>query len=180
MSGTNLFNCFPFGGQMSNQGNIEIQKNPFDFISFDDELSDLSPCFQYESENENYSITETITIRDQIIENNTNANLSFTESTNESTAKVTKRKIKLSKKAKLFKNAFYQIFTTKKRFPKKLVQKIHEFVSKFIPINKISRDQIRCIDLYFKEFACFSELIISFIQNNRLKILESIPELSEV
>lgn len=91
-----------------------------------------------------------------------------------------KRKVGLSPQADEFKKLYYQIFTSKKKFPKELVKQIHDII--LIPcfLKKMSREEYRRIDLYFQEYSKYSERILIYLQKHKRELLESIPELSDL
>lgn len=88
-----------------------------------------------------------------------------------------KRRIDLSGPSKSFKNFFYKIFTTKAKFPKQLVCKIHNKVCKSLNLPKISREESRSIDLYFQNYSKDSERILIYLHQHKEELLELIPEL---
>lgn len=97
--------------------------------------------------------------------------------TSESSTKYSKKKVDLSRNANKFKLLFYQIFTTKKRFPKELVRKIHNIISDFCHLQKMTREEFRSIDLYFRNYSKYSEYILNFLQLHRKEIMRLVPEL---
>ncbi|KAK8887613.1 hypothetical protein M9Y10_038665 [Tritrichomonas musculus] len=60
--------------------------------------------------------------------------------------------IKLSDEEQYFKDQYYKIFTSRKKFPKKYVQLIHNnvLVGKIKGFKKMERDDFRSINIYFK------------------------------
>lgn len=94
------------------------------------------------------------------------------------TFKAHKRKVKLSPKARYLKNHFYLIFTNRKKFPKDLVKKIHEFIEKPLHLKHFSRNMIRSHDLYFKENAENCEKILKYLVENKQKIITQFPEIN--
>ena len=88
-----------------------------------------------------------------------------------------KTTIKLSEKALNFQFSFYQIFTTRKRFPKKYVALIHNEICHNLNLRRINRDETRSIFLYFENFSKYAEKILIFIQNNKEEIIKKLPEL---
>ena len=92
-----------------------------------------------------------------------------------------KRKVDLSLRAKLFKYAFYKIFTSnKKKFPKELVIKIHNFICRYLPLPIMSRELRRNIDMYFDVYSQYSEIILCSLQQHKEELLEAIPELANL
>lgn len=77
--------------------------------------------------------------------------------------RASKRKVGLTQKADLFKKMYYQIFTSKKKFPKMLVKQIHEIILVPCFLDKMSREEYRRIDLYFQDYAKYSDRISLFI-----------------
>lgn len=104
----------------------------------------------------------------------------FEGSNSRGSTRASKRKIDLSRKANMFKKLFYQIFTSKKKFPKQMVKKIHEIVCAPLFLKKMSREQFRRIDLYFQENSQYSERILIYLQQHKEELLDQIPELSEL
>ena len=94
--------------------------------------------------------------------------------------RTSKRKIDLSKEANTFKSFFYQIFTSKKKFDKKLVKNIHNLIAPHCNLRKISREEFRSIDLYFKEFSNSQEQILIYLHQHKENILDAIPELRKL
>lgn len=92
-------------------------------------------------------------------------------------AKFRKRKLKLSNQAQKFQNYYYLIFTNKKKFPKKFIQKIHSIIQEPLNLKPMDRDIVRWKDKYFEEYAKDSEKIIEYLILNKQKILMQIPEL---
>lgn len=93
--------------------------------------------------------------------------------------KAPKRRINLSPKARYLKDNYYLIFTNKKKFPKTLVKKIHEIIQKPLNLKPFSRSITRFHDLYFVENANDAEKILTYLVNNKIQIIEQIPELKE-
>ena len=92
----------------------------------------------------------------------------------------TKCHVKMNESASIFKFSFYQIFTSRKKFPKKYVIMIHNSICPILKLRNISRDESRSIDLYFANFAQYSEKILLFIKNNKNSIIQKIPELKGI
>lgn len=88
--------------------------------------------------------------------------------------------IKLNEQALNFQYSFYQIFTSRKRFPKKYVALIHNSVCHDLNLRRINRDEIRSIFLYFDNFANSAEKILIFIKNNKEEIIKKLPELKVI
>lgn len=88
-----------------------------------------------------------------------------------------KKKVELSYLAEKFKNNFYQIFTTKKRFSKKIVQKIHEVIRGPLNLPKMKREEMRSINLYFNEYAPISNALLIYIHHHKKEIIEKVAEL---
>ena len=71
--------------------------------------------------------------------------------------------VNLNEKEQNFQFSFYQIFTTRKKFPKKFVSLIHNEICINLNLRRINRDETRSISLYFHNFAKHSEKILLFI-----------------
>ena len=84
--------------------------------------------------------------------------------------KKTKRKINLSESAETFKNKYYSIFTRKKKFSKKIVKQIHEFMRFNLGLPKMTREEVRCSDIYFQNYEPFKIKILTFLIRNQRKI----------
>lgn len=82
-----------------------------------------------------------------------------------------KRKISLSDDQKKFKDQFYAIFEKGKKFDKSILKKIHEFMKEELKIPSILREEYRRIDLYFKHFYEYKDIIIPFLKKNKKDIL---------
>lgn len=91
-----------------------------------------------------------------------------------------KCQVKMDEKASIFKFSFYQLFTTRKKFPKKFVIMIHNEICANLNLRCINRDESRSIDLYFTNFARHSEKIILFLKAHKNNIIQKIPELKEI
>lgn len=76
-----------------------------------------------------------------------------------------------------FKFAFYRLLTSRKKFPKKYVVLIHNYICNTLKLRRVNRDESRSIDLYFNSFCKYQEQIISYIQLHKLEILSMFPEL---
>ena len=88
-----------------------------------------------------------------------------------------KTKVDLSPKELSFKLFFYQIFTKKAKFPKKLVTKIHNTICSSLNLPKMSREETRSIDKYFKNYSSESNQILIYLHQHKEDILRLIPEL---
>ena len=84
--------------------------------------------------------------------------------------KKPKRKVHLSDDAIVFKNYYFSLFTKKKKFPKEYVKVIHKYMMKYIKLPKMTRDQVRCSDLYFQDFEPYQLEILSFLKANQKQI----------
>lgn len=83
-----------------------------------------------------------------------------------------KRKIYLSDDAVVFKNYYFSIFTKKKKFKKEIVKKIHDYMREYIGFPKMTRDEVRCSDLYFKHYESEKLKIIPFLKEKKAIIKE--------
>lgn len=97
-----------------------------------------------------------------------------------STCRSSKTKVRLSDNQQDFKDNFYQMFTSKKKFDKKLVRGIHNNICAHFNFKKMTRDQYRMIDLYFKEYAKYSQQILIYLRDNKEEILKLVLGLSDV
>ncbi|OHT16182.1 hypothetical protein TRFO_41978 [Tritrichomonas foetus] len=106
---------------------------------------------EYESEMTNHKTNEYDTMNNEYQESN----------------KFRKRKerISLTEKQKLFRDKFYHLFTYRKKFPKKVVFRIHDEIAPAINLRKAKRDEYRCVDKYFQNFEPFSNVIIDYLKN---------------
>ncbi|KAK8894262.1 hypothetical protein M9Y10_022697 [Tritrichomonas musculus] len=83
-----------------------------------------------------------------------------------------KRKVDLSRNELSFKDRFYAIFTTKKKFEKKLVKQIHNYIRKPFGFERMSREEFRRIDLYFQNYAKYSEQILRYLIHHQEEIFD--------
>lgn len=76
--------------------------------------------------------------------------------------------IKLPDEAQYFKDQYYKIFTSRKKFPKKYVQLIHNnvLVGKIEGFEKMKRDDFRSINLYFKKHLNDKTEMFEVLQKN--------------
>lgn len=88
--------------------------------------------------------------------------------------------VNLNEKELNFQFSFYQIFTTRKKFPKKYVVLIHNEICSNLKLRRINRDETRSISFYFHNFAKHAEKILLFIKNNKSEIIRRLPELQKV
>ena len=195
----------PLSQDLGNQQNLNSQISPFSDMFFDDNLSGLcdldesnpfdnfdsltivpshyeqmisEQSFENQLQNHNQQIlsaNENSVLEEAIFSTNMNQ-----RSTSGRSKRTSKRKVDLSKKAELFKNAFYKVFTSKKKFPKHLVKEIHDFICQYIPLPKMKREHIRSIDLYFEEYSTFSEIILHALQQYKEGILAAKPEVANL
>lgn len=92
--------------------------------------------------------------------------------------KSRKRKVELNDDADAFKDGFYKIFIQKKKkFPKKLVKKIHNKICTVLNMNKMRREYERRIDLYFQVYSPYAYTILTYLYQHKDELLEEIPEL---
>ena len=90
-----------------------------------------------------------------------------------------KRKSTLSKQAQIFREAFFLIFTKKKKFPKTIIWEIHKLIQEPLNLKNINRDIIRDNDKYFENFVNESTNIIHYLQNNKEQIRSLVPQLKK-
>ena len=66
-----------------------------------------------------------------------------------------KRSVDLSEHEQYFKDQYYKIFVSRKKFEKKLVRQIHNLVlvKEIKNLKKMDREEYRRIDLYFKKYS---------------------------
>lgn len=83
-----------------------------------------------------------------------------------------KRKVDLSQSELSFKDRFYAIFTTKKKFEKKLVKQIHDFIRKPFGFERMSREEFRRIDIYFQNYAKYSSQILGYLILHKEEIFD--------
>lgn len=107
-------------------------------------------------------------------------NYSFIFTESKKATRKKKANIKLTENAKNFQYSFYQIFTTRKKFPKKFVVIIHNEICSNLNLKRVNRDETRSISLYFNDFANHAAKILLFIQNNKYAILKRLPELQAI
>lgn len=89
--------------------------------------------------------------------------------------KSRKRKVELSEVAQSLKNEYYSTFTTKKRFDKIYVKKIHDFYFiGMLGFNPMTREEFRRIDIYFQNYASKKDIIIKFLRANKDVISQGI------
>ena len=83
-----------------------------------------------------------------------------------------------SQEMHLHENEFYKIFIQKKKkFPKKLVKKIHNKICTVLNMNKMRREYERRIDLYFQVYSPYAYTILTYLYQHKVELLEEIPEL---
>lgn len=83
-----------------------------------------------------------------------------------------KRKVNMPKIALDFRKAYYGTFTTKKCFKKKYIKQIHnEFLTKFLDLKQMARDEIRMKDLYFLNYSTKMNEILECLKDNKDDIL---------
>ena len=90
-----------------------------------------------------------------------------------------KRKSILSDQAQNFKDAYYLVFTKKKKFPKPIIWEIHKLIQEPLHLMKINRDIIRDNDKYFETFSYNLTSIIQYLQIHKDHIISSIPQLKK-
>lgn len=88
------------------------------------------------------------------------------------TTRSPKRKVDLSHNELSFKDRFYAIFTTKKKFEKKLVKQIHDYIRKPFGFERMSREEFRRIDIYFRNYAKYSPQILSYLILHKEEIFD--------
>ena len=97
----------------------------------------------------------------KLILSNNDFSSNFTSDSDEISPTVCKKsKIRLNEKALTFKENFYQLFTFKKKFPKKFVVQIHNSICRQLGLRRVNRDETRSIDKYFQHFAQYSDKIL--------------------
>ena len=90
-------------------------------------------------------------------------------------ARTPKTKIDLNPEEQDFKNRFYGIFTTRKKFVKKYVGIIHNcFLTKKFNFDKICRNEARQIDLYFQKYTEHKEPILKYLEEKKTEISQMI------
>ncbi|KAK8876561.1 hypothetical protein M9Y10_006778 [Tritrichomonas musculus] len=98
-------------------------------------------------------------------------------STDRTMTNGSKMKVDLSPNELSFKLFFYQIFTKRTKFPKKLVTKIHNKICSSLNLPKMSREETRSIDKYFKNYSRESNRILIYLHQHKEDILRLVPEL---
>ncbi|KAK8881678.1 hypothetical protein M9Y10_004438 [Tritrichomonas musculus] len=87
-----------------------------------------------------------------------------------------KRKINLLPNAQSFKNDYYSILTSRKKFSKDLVKIIHNsvLVKNIQGLKNMDREEFRRIDLYFQNYASKQDQILKVLRDNKDWILANI------
>lgn len=94
---------------------------------------------------------------------------------NLTSSKTPKRKVYLTPEDQLFKENYYKILTTKKKFSKCHVKAIHDlFINKELGVRPISREEFRRIDLYFSHFSKYKDKILPILEKNKDYITSNI------
>lgn len=89
-----------------------------------------------------------------------------------------KRIVDLSDPEKYFKNQYYKIFISGKKFEKKYVQQIHNrFLKNIEGFKKMKREEFRRIDLYFQNYAPHQDQIFKVLKENKDVISKEILHL---
>lgn len=88
--------------------------------------------------------------------------------------KKPKTKIQMNDNEEKFKYDFYGVFTRKKKFPKQLVIQIHKFITTISGLRRMTRKEMRSIDLYFVNFYHKKEEILQLLTLNKEKIQQEI------
>lgn len=80
-----------------------------------------------------------------------------------------------------FKKEYYSIFTNKRRFSKTIVKKIHDDILRnYFCFRAMKREELRSVNIYFKNYAFFSSTILNFLRANKDYIIKCVPELQTV
>lgn len=161
-----------------------------DFLQFEkfsdyDDIYRLAFNFDNNDNNDNnntdFSITNVFEFNNSLIDTyieTTQPNIDLNERSSLGTStRGSKIKVDLSKDEHSFKEFFYKIFTTKARFPKKLVCRIHNIICKALKLPRISRNESRSIDLYFKNYTKESNRILIYLHQHKEELLGLVPEL---
>lgn len=104
----------------------------------------------------------------------------YRSSFNSSFSSRTKSSVNLSEAAKSFQLAFYQPFTSRKKFQKRLVVMIHNEICTYLNLRRVNREEARSINLYFLHFLRHKDKILLYINNNANSLRRRIPELNEI
>ncbi|KAK8837067.1 hypothetical protein M9Y10_037116 [Tritrichomonas musculus] len=89
-----------------------------------------------------------------------------------------KRIVDLSDPEKYFKNQYYKIFISGKKFQKKYVQQIHNrFLKNIEGFKKMKREEFRRIDIYFQNYATHQDQIFKVLKENKDVISKEILHL---
>lgn len=87
-----------------------------------------------------------------------------------------KRSVDLSEHEQYFKDQYYKIFVSRKKFEKKLVRQIHNLVlvKEIKNLKKMDREDYRRIDLYFKKYSPWQEQIFRVLKKHKKMIYREI------
>ncbi|KAK8892872.1 hypothetical protein M9Y10_030123 [Tritrichomonas musculus] len=87
-----------------------------------------------------------------------------------------KRSVDLSEHEQYFKDQYYKIFVSRKKFEKKLVRQIHNLVlvKEIKNLKKMDREEYRRIDLYFKKYSPWQEQIFRVLKKHKKMIYREI------
>lgn len=115
-----------------------------------------------------------------IIPNNSSPKANEEDSSLRVYHKTQRRKINLTPQAQYLKNHYYLVFTKRKRFPKKLVKKIHRVIEGPLQIGPFTRTMTRFNDLYFEENAKNYDIILQYLVLHKEEIIKQVPELKDL
>ncbi|KAK8849350.1 hypothetical protein M9Y10_018746 [Tritrichomonas musculus] len=83
--------------------------------------------------------------------------------------------LSLSKEQKCFKDGYYKIFTSRKKFKKEYVVKIHnDILANILGFQKIQRNESRSIDTYFQNYAPYKDQIFQVLRSKKEIIIKKI------
>lgn len=83
--------------------------------------------------------------------------------------------LSLSKEQKSFKDGYYKIFTSRKKFKKEYVVKIHnDILVNILGFHKIQRNESRSIDTYFQNYAPYKDQIFQVLRSKKEIIIKKI------
>lgn len=79
-----------------------------------------------------------------------------------------------------FKKEYYSIFTSRRRFNKMIVRKIHDILRNHFCFRAMQREELRSVNIYFKNYAFYSSTILNFLRTKKDYIIKCVPELQTV
>lgn len=103
------------------------------------------------------------------LDNNDNDNNNNQKrNSSESRLRRPKTILSLSKEQQCFKDGYYKIFTSRKKFKKEYVVKIHnKILVNILGFHKIQRNESRSIDTYFQNYAPYKDQIFQVLRSKK-------------